>query len=324
MKMAFRYPWLRGNTNQTLAIIISLTYDKIVKKLPPLAAIRAFEAAARHGNYTRAGEELGLSQAGVSYQIRALEERVGEVLFVRRGRTMELTAAAAELASRITEAFSMMEGAFAALERSEDSVLTIACFETFATKVLAPHLGAFHIAHPEIAVRLVVSDEYVDLEAGRCDLAIRVSREAPDKMRSHTLSPLVIAPFASPEVAARIVDTSVPVDQRISPNFVWWNDWDRAMASPASADATPSSFRGLQFDSQMLSAAAAMSGNGVAILAPILFRAELEAGRLVRVGSQAAHTDRAFRMIYPEIRRNAPKIKAFRAWFDRELGPLLV
>ena len=156
-------------------------------RVPPLSAGRAFEAAARHLNYTRAGEELGLTQAGVSYQIRALEERLGEILFVRNGRKMELTPAGMTLAPRITDAFATMDGAFTALQRAEDSVLAIACFETFATKVLAPRLGDFQIAHPEFAVRLVVSDEFVDLEAGSCDVAIRLSQSVPSSLSSHDL-----------------------------------------------------------------------------------------------------------------------------------------
>jgi len=297
-------------------------------QLPPLSAVRVFEAAARHENYTRAGEELGLTQAGVSYQIRALEERLGEILFVRRGRRMELTAAGFALAPRITEAFSAMESAFAALQRAEDSVLAIACFQTFATKILAPRLGAFQLAHPEIAVRLEVSDEYVDLEAGQCDVAIRLSRDAPENLRSHELMPLAIAPFASPLVARRIEqsggdDLTISLRERISPNTPWWRDWDEAMLSDGCRLDDAAALRGLEFDSMMLDCAAALSGNGVAILAPPLFHQEIGEGRLVRVGPRMAQPDRAFRLIYSEIRRNSPKVKAFRAWLNAELGPFI-
>ena len=108
-----------------------------MRKLPPLSAIRAFEAAARHKNYTRAGEELGLTQAGVSYQIKSLEQRVGTPLFVRNGRLMELTPAGDALAPRIAQAFASMEAAFSSLGDSDGSILSIACFQTFATKAVS-------------------------------------------------------------------------------------------------------------------------------------------------------------------------------------------
>lgn len=173
-----------------------------MRKLPPLAAVRAFEAAARHRNYTRAGEELGLTQAGVSYQIKSLEQRVGTILFVREGRAMQLTPAGEALAQRVSQAFATMESAFAALAKTEEQVLSIACFQTFATKILAPRLGSFQLEHPEIAVRLVVSDAFVDLDAGECDLAIRLSRDAPAGMHVRRLNKLGIAPFASPAFVA--------------------------------------------------------------------------------------------------------------------------
>lgn len=295
-------------------------------RLPPLSAVRAFEAAARHLNYTRAGEELGLTQAGVSYQIRALEERLGEILFVRNGRKMELTPAGMTLAPRITDAFATMDGAFTALQRAEDSVLAIACFETFATKVLAPRLGDFQIAHPEFAVRLVVSDEFVDLEAGSCDVAIRLSQSVPSSLSSHDLMPLTIAPFSSPDVAERVESgpnsLAIPVDERISPTTPWWRDWDEAVEPSQSQGLQNPSVRALEFGSQMLDAAAAITGNGVAILATALFHHEVQEGKLVRVGTRVARPGRMFRLIYPELRRNAPKIRAFRRWFAKEIEPL--
>ncbi|MEL7197877.1 MAG: LysR substrate-binding domain-containing protein [Pseudomonadota bacterium] len=296
-----------------------------MRKLPPLAAIRAFEAAARHGNYTRAGEELGLTQAGVSYQIKALEERVGEILFVRQGRVMELTPAGSALAPRLTEAFVTMERAFEALQRAEESVLVIACFQTFATKILAPRLGSFQLAHPEIAIRLDVSDKYSDLEAGECDVAIRLSRNVPANLRSHELMPLRLAPFTSPSVASRIGEVEdikpiIQVHDRISPNSQWWRYWDKAIGLNDGHLDDGSPRGGLQFDYMMLDAEAAMSGNGVAILAPPLFNQEVKEGRLVQLGNHMAQPERAFRLLYPEIRRHSHKVRAFRSWLMEQMA----
>jgi|TARA_R100000049_G_C1931770_1_gene75693 LysR family glycine cleavage system transcriptional activator len=299
-----------------------------MRKLPPLAAVRAFEAAARHRNYTRAGEELGLTQAGVSYQIKSLEQRVGTVLFVRQGRSMRLTPAGEALAHRVSQAFSTMESAFAALAKTEDQVLSIACFQTFATKILAPRLGSFQLAHPEIAVRLVVGDAFVDLEAGECDLAIRLSRHAPSGLQVHRLNRLGIAPFASPDFVAangelQSNDPPIAEARRISPNNVWWREWDDGRCASRAGNDGERQPRGLEFDSQQLDAAAAISGNGVAILAPTLFLSELTDGRLVRVGTRIVRPGGYFRLIYPEVRRHSPKIRAFRHWLVREMEPCL-
>ena len=310
-----------------LAKTISLTYGTIMRALPPLSAIRAFEAAARHKNFTRAGEELGLTQAGVSYQIRSLEERVGTVLFVRNGRSMELTPAGEALAPRITQAFATMQSAFSALNDTDDAVLSIACFESFATKLLASRLGAFQLAHPGIAVRLVVGDKFVDLETGECDIAIRLSRDVPSSLEAHDLMPLEIAPHAHPDYIAEHADLltddpSISEAQRISPTSAWWKDWDEARCSSKEDQGEASAPRGLQFDSQVLDAAAATSGNGVAILATSFFHADVESGQLARVGTRVARPGAVFRLIYPEVRRHSAKVRAFRAWLMQEFGPI--
>ncbi|MBD2843144.1 LysR substrate-binding domain-containing protein [Erythrobacter rubeus] len=294
-----------------------------MRSLPPLTAIRAFEAAARHKNYTRAGEELGLTQAGVSYQIKNLEQRVGTLLFVRQGRSMELTPAGEALAPRIAQAFAMMESAFSSLGDSEDSVLSIACFQTVATNFLAPRLGAFQLANPGIAVRIEVSNRYVDLEAGEADVALRLSHDVAPGLESHFLMHLGIAPLASPEFIAKHpelqgADPAIPSDKRISPVTGWWKLWDDARSEGRDVDGAAQS-RGLEFDSQILDAAAAMSGNGIAILAPALFAAEVKAARLQRIGTGIVRARGAFRLVYPEVRRHSHKVRAFRQWLLREI-----
>lgn len=296
-----------------------------MRKLPPLAAIRAFEAAARHENYTRAGEELGLTQAGVSYQIKSLEQRVGAPLFLRNGRKMELSPAGAALAPRISQAFAAMENAFGALSEDQEAVLTLSCSQTLATKFLAPRLGNFQLTHPEIALRMDVSNRVVDLEAGEADVAIRLSQSAPERLASHFMMRIAIAPFASPEYAAQHPELCRPDDpiapqHRISPDEIWWRTWDAALCTKAQMNAP----RGrLQFDSQLLDTEAAMTGNGVAILMPSMFQAELADGRLVRLGRRAVWPDSIFRLVYPEVRRHSHKVRAFRDWLSRELGAYL-
>ncbi|MHA7820683.1 MAG: LysR substrate-binding domain-containing protein [Erythrobacter sp.] len=298
-----------------------------MRRLPPLAAIRAFEAAARHLNYTRAGEELGLTQAGVSYQIRNLEERVGTPLFVRNGRAMKLTPAGEALAPRIAQAFAGMEAAFASLGEDDGAVLSIACFQSFATTILAPRLGSFQVAHPNIAVRLVISDRFVDLDSGECDCAIRLSLDVPRGAEALELAPLEIAPFASPDLIGShpeldADDPDIPDDLRLSSGNIWWEAWDAARCVERGDKGTgrrPP--RGLEFGSQVLDSAAATSGNGIALIAALLFSGEIRAGKLVRVGARTVRPGGSFRLLYPEVRRHSPKVKAFRDWIRSELAP---
>lgn len=292
-----------------------------MRKLPPLSAVRAFEAAARRLNYTRAGEELGLTQAGVSYQIKNLELHIGTPLFVRNGRKMELTMAGAALAPRVAQAFSAMEAAFRELSEDGEAILTIACFQTFATKWLAPRLGSFQIAHPHIAVRLEIANDFADLEAGECDLAIRLSDDVPDSLEAHVLAPLELAPFACPGFIKTHpyllkADPEISDADRISSATAWWRTWDEARC--AVRDGTHNLPRGLQFDSQVLDAAAATGGNGVAILSPELFLTEVAEGKLQRVSDAVAQPGAAYRLVYPPVRRNTEKVRAFRRWLMRE------
>src|SRR5688572_26951064 len=126
--------------------------------LPPLAAIRCFEAAARHLSFTRAARELGMTQAAVSYQIRLLEERVGGPLFLRGARGVTLSELGRRNAPAVGEAFAQLRSAFAELKESADGVLTITALGTFATNWLVPRIGAFQLASPKLAVKLDASN----------------------------------------------------------------------------------------------------------------------------------------------------------------------
>ena len=126
-------------------VYIRLSYGSS-PRLPPLAAVRAFEAAARLGSFTRAGEELAMSQAAVSYQIKLLEERLGLPLFLRQARQVVLTESGRQLAAAVTDAFDSLRAAFAAVRAEVGGVLTISAVPAFAPNWLAPRIGAFQLA----------------------------------------------------------------------------------------------------------------------------------------------------------------------------------
>src|SRR5687767_5825115 len=137
--------------------------------LPPLAALRAFEAAARHQSYTRAAEELFMTQAAVSYQIKLLERQLGIALFRKSGRRVVLTDEGRRLGGVVIEAFGRMRDAVAAEVAWSEAVLAITALPTIASNWLAPRLGAFQIAHPELALRLDTSVGVADLSQGDFD-----------------------------------------------------------------------------------------------------------------------------------------------------------
>lgn len=180
--------------------------------LPPLTAIRAFEAAARHRSFTAAGAELGMTQAAVSYQIKVLEDRVGQPLFHRKARGVDLTPEGARLAERAGEALDTLRSAFAEARLANDETLVISVLPTFAAQILAPRLGAFQIAHPEITTRVSVEERSVDLLAGEATVAIRAGLGRWPGLAAHYIMPGDFAPMVSPAFIARHGRPTQPSD----------------------------------------------------------------------------------------------------------------
>src|SRR5512138_1146449 len=162
----------------------------VATKLPPLSAIRAFEAAARHGSFTRAADELGMTQAAVSYQVKLLEDRVSTPLFVRQPRRVVLSEAGKRLAPAVAEAFQLLNAAFANLRETDENVLSVTAVNTFCTNWLVPRLGTFQVAHPTIAVRLDASSRLVDFTREEIDIGIRAGKGKWPGLKAHPLFPV--------------------------------------------------------------------------------------------------------------------------------------
>jgi LysR family transcriptional regulator, glycine cleavage system transcriptional activator len=283
--------------------------------LPPLTAVRCFEAAARRQSFTRAAEELGMTQAAVSYQIKLLEERLGGRLFLRGSRGVTLTEAGWRLAPAVADAFAALRAAFAAYGQADEGVLNVSATNTFASNWLAPRLGAFQLAHPKIAVRLEVSGRLVDFTREEVDIGIRTGAGQWPGLTAHRLMRDEYTPMLSPRLLAKVGKLKRPADllklSLIDPTDPWWIDWFAA----AGVDAPDLSRRTeMRVGAQNLAAQGALAGHGVAILTPAFYSTELAEGRLVQPFPLIQNANHSYWLVYLQSRRGTPKIRAFRDW----------
>lgn len=291
-----------------------------MRRLPPLAAVRVFEAAGRHQNFTAAAGELGMTQAAVSYQVRLLEERLGVALFRREKKRVELTETGRRAQQQVTRAFDALDAAFAAIRADDEAVLTISTSNTFANTWLAWRLGGFQVNHPDMAVRLLTGDALVDFAADDVDVAIRAGRGGWEGLAEEQLLTIDFTPMCSPDFLARHGGRIAPEDlvrlPLISPQDPWWPHW-LAEAGVAMPDAPRRG--GIRLDSQANEGHAAIAGQGVAMLTPYFWRNDLAEGRLVRLSDQVSTRGYGYWLVYPEQRRRVAKIARFREWLLAEL-----
>ena len=290
-----------------------------MSRLPPLAAVRTFEAAGRLQNFSRAAEELGLTQAAVSYQIRQLEDRLGRALFVREKGRVRLSETGQRLLPAISNAFAMMGDAFAALGSDETDVLTIDAMTTFGGTWLSARIGGFQLAYPDLAVRMSMNNELVDFDSTNVDVAIRVGRGHWPGIRSDFLYRSHITPICAPSFLEtnRIerLEDLLRVD-RLAPNDPWWAGW---LAAAGVDTIPPRQHRGIELDSQLQEASAVQGGYGIALMTPLLWRTELDAGRLVQPFATLYQPGTAHFLVHRENRVGVRKIERFREWLHAEL-----
>ena len=290
-----------------------------MRHLPPLSAVRVFECAARHENFTTAAAELGMSQAAVSYQIRQLEDRIGVPLFRRERRRVLLTEAGRRAALAASRAFDALDAAFAELRSEDESLLTISAPQTFANEWLAWRLGGFQMAHPGTAVRLLVDDSLVDFSASQVDVAIRGGFGRWPGLSSDHLITIDVTPMASPALLRKhgrpTIDRLLELPL-LSPDNAEWPLW----LAKAGVKVPPGPLRrGVSMTSQANDGNAAIAGQGIAILTPFFWRTALAERRLVRLFDLAASDGRAYWLVCPEQRRGVAKIKRFREWMTAEI-----
>ena len=279
----------------------------------PLASLLVFEAAARLKSFTRAAEELGMTQAAVSWQIKALEGRLGQSLFRRLPREVAPTEAGERLSSADTEAMTLLRRAINDVLEADEGVLSITTLATLATQWLAPRLGAFQLSNPDLAVRLDTAPHLVDLARENFDVGLRSGSGDWPGLDSVRLMPSTFTPLCSPTMAERL-KLEAPCDLVDAPLIGMEKEWAAwfAAANVVSAASRPASR--LTADYQALEVAAALGDQGVALASPILFAREIAAGLLVRPFEQSVELSAGYWLVWPHDRRRSRKIVRFRDW----------
>jgi len=297
--------------------------------MPPLSALRAFEAAARHLSFTRAAEELNVTPGALSHQIRGLEEFLGMPLFERKTRAIALTPQGRSLYPGLQAGFGLIRDAVASLRATPDNrVLVISTPPGLTSKWLVPRLYRFTDAHPEIDVRVSSSPAPVNFLTEGVDIAIRslpLPREDDPALSYEELTKVGLAPVCSPRLIAKFgpLDAEgtlarVPLihdDSLVGKRGVaTWADWLRA-AGVNGGDIG----RGLRFTSADHALDAAVEGAGVLLTHLLLAYDDLRSGRLVMPFNLVLPSTRAYHFVTPKVKLKNPTVIAFRDWLRSEV-----
>jgi DNA-binding transcriptional LysR family regulator len=283
-------------------------------KLPPLTAIRAFEAAARHLSFSKAGDELFVTHAAVSHQIKNLEIWLETELFLRKGRSVELTRAGEMLFNKVSYAFVEIEEAcnrIKALEGKE--TLTVGCIPSIASRWLVPNLNDFTTTHPQFNVQVVYAITDQKLSDQGLDVLIALGAEDTLGVQSVKLLPRTTKPVCSPSFFAKYKHLNSPTVISNAPllhdeNKEGWKNWFQAAETKWSADDNWPVYQDFN-----LLVTAALAGHGVALCPVDAFRIEIERGDLIVLSEIAINENAAY---FVRHRKAAsPAVFKFVQWF---------
>ncbi|MGO4381282.1 transcriptional regulator GcvA [Pseudoduganella sp. RAF53_2] len=288
-------------------------------RLPNFSALRAFEAAARHENFSRAAEELCLTHGAISHQVRALEEELGVVLFIRNGRQVRVTPDGKRFAEAIARAVDDIARAAETLRPAENSIqrLTVTSIPSFAARWLAPRLGAFIEQHPDIEVSLQASSQLQDLVREGIDVGIRFGQGRYPGLVSERLMGEIYYPVVSPHYR----HGSLPVEPRDLANAVLlrsdepWMPWFKAAKLPL---AEPSG--GVLYEDLSMLIRSAVDGDGVALVRHVVAMQEIASGQLIRLFDITAPCPENYYLVSPQGAYGKPQVRAFRDWLKAEIA----
>tara|TARA_B100000676_G_scaffold50563_1_gene49640 strand:- start:529 stop:1446 length:918 start_codon:yes stop_codon:yes gene_type:complete len=289
------------------------------RRLPPLNALRAFEAAARHLSFTRAAEELNVTQAAVSHQVKALEERLGLRMFERHGRGLWLTEEGEIYLPFLRQAFDLIaDGTDLIVSHDAHGPLSVTMLPTLAVRWFIPRLREFQVKHPEIEVHMVTTERNVDFAREDVDCGIRYGTGDWPGLDSDKLFEDRFIAVCSPEFLAREPPLKELSDLRHQTLLHETNDEDWRYWLAALHVKDVDSSRGLFFDSSDLALEAAAAGLGVALGSRIIMQDDLDDGRLVMPFGDRTDENLSHWLVYPKGTARKPKVAAFREWLLEE------
>ena len=286
------------------------------RRLPPLNAVRAFEAAARHLSFTKAAEELNVTQAAVSHQVKALEERLQVPLFRRLNRGLVLTDAGGAYLKELEDILDRLEQATERLRASEATgILTVSTSTSFASKWLVPRLQRFRERRPDIDVRIDADDSLTDFRRDNVDIAIRYGRGVYPGLSSVKLLEDIVFPVCSPRLLEGPHPLREPSDLKhhtLLHDKDVVEDWRSWLRTAGVTDIDPA--RGPTFSHSAMLIEAAIAGQGVALGRRSMVVRDLREGRLVQPFSLSLEPEFSYWVVCPESAADKPKIAEFRAW----------
>ena len=297
------------------------------RRLPPLNALRAFEAAARHLSFAKAAEELNVTPAAVSHQIKGLEEQLGVKLFRRANRAIWLTEEGQSCLPDLREGFDRLAAGIQRLRNQQArGILTVSTAPGFASKWLVSRLDRFRSANPEIDVRLDANTQVVDFERDGVDISVRYGLGKYEGVDARLLLCEEVGPVCSPALAAGDPPLETPEDLRQhtllhedqffhDEPFPDWRMWLHA-AGVRDID----SERGPRFSSSELTLQAAIDGHGVALGRSVMAESDIKLGRLVQPFAISYPVAFAYYLVMPFGWRERPKVVAFARWLMAEAG----
>jgi LysR family transcriptional regulator, glycine cleavage system transcriptional activator len=296
-----------------------------MRKLPPLRALHAFEAAARHHSFTAAAKELGVTPTAVSHQIRQLEAACGVKLFQRRPRPLLLTGAGARLYPALRNGFDALASAVALLaEADAQPPLRVTSPNAFASKWLIPRLPKWREENPAVPLEIIGTDALVDIRAGAADVAIRNVRRPPLDFAAYEVFRDVYVPVCSP----RLLERHGPIERAADllrlplihydwvnrdPDAPTWRRWLEVARSIDPGFKPVEKARDLSFSEELHAIDAVLSGQGVAICSDVVVGNELRSGLLVKAHPLSLPGYGFYLVSMPDSPR-APAIEAFSAW----------
>lgn len=292
--------------------------------IPGTRALKTFEAAARHLNFTRAADELGLTPAAVSHQVKEIEDQLGVTLFTRTSRTIRLTEGGVVLLEAAVDALDLLGRAAARARKMERGValLRLTLSPTFAAKWLMPRLIGFRKANPDVELRFDITDATRDFDLDDVDVGIRFGGGKYPGLRSHRLFDDVVIPVCSPALLSGDRPLREPRDllDYTLCHVDWtmqgltWPTWPMWMAAAGIQDFDDS--RCVVFDDSAHAVQAAIDGTAVALADFAMVASDLSTGRLVRPFDLGIRygPEFAYFLVYPEKNAADPRIAVFRNW----------